>query len=150
MLRDLDDLEQQEAVGFDWSEIDLARHQRVTEHAGPLLAKLRGSIWDLEQILRDFAQAAQGLGMRLEYRREPEALIWHLALVGPNFRAGGAVEITLETATTVAIVARPAGDDVLTFDVMNGAGEDFATHLRNDFRAAVASCVLDAATVITL
>lgn len=135
-------------TGYDWSQIDLGRHTKLMQHAGPLLA-IRGTLWDLDQILRDFVAAAAAAGMRLDYRREPEALAWKLTLVGPNFCAAGTVQIALETPTCASIVARPEGQAPLVYQAIQGEEDDFAELLRDEFRSAAVSSVLDSDSVVT-
>jgi hypothetical protein len=134
---------------YDWSEIDLSRHSRLTERADRLISTVRVNAAELEEVLADFARASGSAGGLLEHRREPGALVWHLTLEGPDYRASGTVELTLETASCVAIVARPEGRAALRYDAFLGLDGDFAATLKRQFRAAVVSSVLDAASVVT-
>ncbi len=135
-------------TAFDWSEIDLSRHSRLTERADGLIDTVRVNAAGLEDVLRQFVRASASVGGLLKHHREPGALVWHLTLEGPDYRASGTVELTLETAVCIAIVARPEGRAPMQYEVLLGRHDDFAGALKRQFRAAAISSVLDAASVV--
>lgn len=133
---------------YDWSKIDLARHSRLTEHADGLVATVRVHLDELEAVLAEFVEASASTGGLVMHRREPGALVWHITLAGPAYRASGTVELTVETASCITIVARSEGGPALRFEVFLGQDGEFVGTLKRQFRAAIVSTVLDAASVV--
>ena len=134
----------QEQPRFDWSQMDLSRHGNVIERAGLLLELVTGCLRELDDVVRDFAEAMREVGALLEYEREPEVMRWALTLTGTGFRARGAVEIELRTANTISVVAQPAGQPAMRYELAMDRIEAFPEELRTEFRAALVSSVLDA------
>lgn len=141
--------EDQDRSGYDWSEIDLDRHVRLAEHASGVLETIRASLWDLEAILRDFAAAAGAAGMALNFRRDPDALLWTLSLVGPAVRATGTVAVTLDAPTSATIISRPDGHEARQWQAVIGGTADLLEQLKTDFRAAAVAAVFEATGVIS-
>lgn len=135
--------------GYDWSEVDLDRHVRLADHASGLVETIRASVWDLEEVLRDFATAARSSGLELRFERDPAALLWTLVLAGPAVRASGTVAITLETPTCVTIIARPDGHEPMRWQAVAGGSADLVEQLKTDFRAAAVIAVFEAIGVIS-
>ena len=134
---------------YDWSEIDLSRHSRLTEHADHLISTVRSNVAELDGVLAEFVQATAETGGEVTHRREPGALAWELTLEGPDYRASGTVELTVETATCIAILSRSEGGPALRYEAFLGQDADFVETLKRQFRAAIVSSVLDAASVVT-
>lgn len=134
---------------YDWSTIDLARHARLTEHADGLISTVRVHLDDLEGVLEEFVRASAASGGVAAYRREPGALVWHVTLAGPDYRASGTVELTIETATCIAIIARSEGGPALRYEAFLGQDGGFVETLKRQFRAALIASVLDAPSVVT-
>lgn len=137
-----------EDQGPDWSEFDLARHWRLVRQADAAPDMVRAQTEALESIVRRFAHAAAAAGGVLTWQRDAEALVWRIALQGPSCRAHGIVEVTLESAASVTIVARPNGHPPLQYTVHVRPEDHFVASLRDQFRLAVARSVLDAASLI--
>lgn len=135
---------------FDWSQIDLTRHSRMTERAGELIERLCVHASGLEEVLHQFVGASAAAGGVLRHHRDPCSFVWHLSLEGPGYRATGTVELTLATVACVAILARPDGGDLTHYEVLLGQHDDFGTALMRQFRAAIVSSVLDAARIVVL
>ena len=140
-----------EAAPFDWSQMDLARHDRLVGNAQLIVEMVKGCIGELDEVLREFSAAAADTGLNLTYEREPDTLRWTLKLRGTGFQACGTVEIALATASCVSISALPDGEPPMRYEVMLGERiEEFPARLSTDFRTAVVSSVLDADRVISV
>lgn len=140
-----------DAAPFDWSQMDLARHDRLVGNAHLLVEMVKGCAGELDEVLREFAAAAADAGLSLRYEREPDTLRWLLKLSGTGFQARGTVEIALATASCVSISALPDGEPPMRYEVTLGERiEEFPARLSTDFRTAVVTSVLDADCLISV
>ena len=135
---------------FDWSQVDLSRHDRLFEHAQLVVEMVKTHVVDLDAILREFRAVANDKGLDLRYEREPDTLHWTLTLTGKGFRVRGTVEIALESASCVAITARPDDEQAVRYELELERLEEFPARLSAEFRTAAVSSVLGAARVISL
>ena len=140
-----------EEAPFDWSQMDLARHDRLVGNAQLLVEMVKGCVGELDDVLREFVAAAERVGLSLRHEREPDTLRWALTLSGKGFQARGMVEIAVATANCVSISALPDGDPPLRYEVALGERiEEFPARLSAEFRTAVVTSVLDAECVISV
>ena len=140
-----------EPAPFDWSHMDLARHDRLVSNSQLLVEMVKGCVGELDAVLQEFTTAAAQTGLNLTYEREPDTLRWMLKLRGTGFQARGTVEIALATASCVSISAMPDGEPPMRYEVTLGERiEEFPARLSTDFRTAVVTSVLDADCVISV